>query len=75
MKYEEYQVWYHVYNNAITSLLSHIRTLTIDQVILLSDNVATHALDKFKAVDPQPTPTISNIDVQGFVKDFLNNQK
>jgi len=69
MKYEEYQVWFHAYNTAISSLLragdvgpiikrsDEVPKLT-QNVIGCADQIAAHALEKFKQVD---NPKVENM--------------
>lgn len=68
MKYEEYQVWFHAYNTATSSLLRGDFS-TIDSVINRADQVANHALEKYKSVE-QPKKDTKVPD--GVSADFKN---
>ncbi len=70
MKYAEYQVWFHAFNNAVLGLS---RTdLFISEIIESSDEIANFCLNKFKEVEMPEAPDMSNlgagIDLKGIVE-------
>jgi hypothetical protein len=76
MTYQEYQVWFHAFNNAYTALCRDIaiaRTLTLSEIQREAQDVAKIALNKFKDVELPDTPNMSNIDLQGLVNSVAQN--
>lgn len=67
LTYQEYQVWFHAYNNAVGAF-GQIPD-DVQKVIEKADRVAQHALDAYKTVKQPEAPDIdtSNIDIQGIV--------
>lgn len=60
MRYEEYQVWFHAYNTAISSLLRDVKNLTfIEDYVQAAKKVADTALEKFKLVEVKATPDVN----------------
>jgi hypothetical protein len=74
MKYSEYQIWYHVYTSAISSMLSSANRQVILDVETHADRLATYAVTKFKEVSdvPQTTQTPS-LDIHGLVDKVLKD--
>jgi hypothetical protein len=71
MKYDEYQVWYHTYNTAISSLLQSELRGNIDTCIQDASKAANYALDMYRVIEDKPqTP---NIDLQGLVERVASN--
>ena len=69
MKYEEYQVWFHAFNNAIAARLQ-IKDLSVYQCIEDADAVANTVLTKFKTVEtPEPVlpEGLGGIDLKNVV--------
>jgi hypothetical protein len=68
MKYAEYQVWFHTFNNAITAL-SQRTDISMHNLSSLASDIADKALDKFKNVKMPDVPTgiDGGIDFQGLV--------
>jgi hypothetical protein len=67
MKYAEYQVWFHAYNNAITAF-AQAGNLLPSNVIEIAETVADKALEKFKNVKMPESPIgLEGIDLQGLV--------
>ncbi len=69
MKYAEYQVWFHAFNNAVLGLAQH-QTSSHD-IIATAEVIANHCLEKFNAVEIPEAPDLSNIggiDLKGVVE-------
>lgn len=60
MKYSEYQVWFHAFNNAI-SALARQESLSVYAMIQGAEQIAEVALKKFKGVEQPQTPDLSNL--------------
>lgn len=69
MKYEEYQIWYHVY----TSVASSIAALDASDVIKKADEIAVYAVNKFKEIEELPQKP--NIDIQSIVDKVIKENK
>ena len=70
MKYSEYQVWFHAFNNAVLGLGPR-NDLTINDVTTRANTVANYCLEKFKEVEMPDAPDLSNlggIDLKGVVE-------
>lgn len=63
MKYAEYQVWYHSFNNAVQALANN-NALDIEQLISGAETVANFVTAKFSGVE---TPATPDIDLQSLV--------
>lgn len=50
MKYQEFQVWYHAFNNAILAMGKNDYEATV-QLVNDADFIANHTIEKFKKVD------------------------
>lgn len=67
MKYAEYQVWFHAFNNAI-SAFGRREDITPDLGITKAEQIADKALEKFKNVKmPEAPAGLEGIDLQGLV--------
>jgi hypothetical protein len=67
MKYAEYQVWFHAFNNAITAFAKR-NDLSPNSVIAVAETIANKALEKFKDVKMPEAPVgLEGIDLQGLV--------
>lgn len=71
MKYQEYQAWFHTFNNAY-SALCHIQGITTNEVEIYANRAAEFALEKFKEVKMPETPDLSNIDLAGIFNKVAN---
>lgn len=69
MKYSEYQVWFHAFNNAVLSF-SRNTELYVEQITRDAEYVANFCLEKFKEVENDKEPNISNLtnDLKGIVE-------
>ena len=73
MTYQEYQVWFHAFNNAYTALcrdVSVYRKLTLMDIRIEAQEIGDLALNKFKDVKLPETP---NLDLQGLVNSVAQN--
>lgn len=78
MKYEEYQIWYHTYNAAISAILGTDLESSTQGIIYCADCVANHALEKFKGVDIPKTelpPEFKSIVEQATKEAFKRAKK
>jgi hypothetical protein len=67
MKYAEYQVWFHAFNNAITAFAQRT-DMTPSAIPTLALEIADIVLKKFKDVKMPETPVgLDGIDLQGLV--------
>lgn len=67
MKYADYQVWFHAFNNAI-SAFGRREDITLDLGIEKAEKVADKALEKFKNVQmPEAPAGLEGLDLQGLV--------
>jgi hypothetical protein len=63
MKYSEYQVWYHAFNNAVQALANN-SSIDIEDLMSGADKIANFVTAKFSGVEMPVTP---DIDLQGLV--------
>lgn len=71
MKYSEYQVWFHAFNNAVLGLTQQ-ETIKIDSIIPIAEKIAEFALQKFNTVDQPQTPDLSSFgDMKTIVEDVV----
>jgi hypothetical protein len=77
MKYEEYQIWYHVYTSIAPAVSK--RAESVSDICKISDSIAQYAVDKFKQVENLPEDKKSSVDLSGLVekvlKDSLNKKQ
>jgi hypothetical protein len=67
MKYAEYQIWFHAFNNAITAF-AHRTDMTPRTIPTLALEIADITLEKFKGVKMPEAPVgLEGIDLQGLV--------
>ena len=67
MKYNEYQVWFHAYNNGV-SAFARRHGIGAKEVLDFAEMAAERALNKYQEVEIQETPIIpEGIDLQGIV--------
>jgi hypothetical protein len=77
MKYDEYQVWYHVYTTAIQALCSNIQSadpqhrLSVKEIITNANEIASHASAIFSQIEDKTN--IDGINVQGIVEKVLKD--
>jgi hypothetical protein len=73
MKYAEYQVWFHAYNNAV-SAFSERHGIVVKEVLDFAEMAAERALNKYKEVEVQETPSMpEGFDLQGLVDKVAKN--
>ena len=79
MKYSEYQIWYHVYNSVATALAKNPSIFEQldypeESVIQISDNIASHAVEKFSNIEDVPqTPTQPSVDIQNLINSAISD--
>lgn len=59
MKYAEYQVWFHAFNNAVLGLSQH-QSVSHD-IIATADVIANHCVEKFREVEVPEVPELPNL--------------
>lgn len=59
MKYSEYQVWFHAFNNAVLGL-SQNQSISHD-IIATADVIANYCVEKFKEVEMPEVPDLPNL--------------
>jgi hypothetical protein len=71
MKYAEYQVWFHAFNNAVLGL-SRRTDLATTSIAGTANTIANICVDKFKEVEMPEAPDMSSlgagIDLKGIVE-------
>lgn len=71
MKYAEYQVWFHAFNNAVLGL-SQRKDIMVSDIPHRADDIANFCLEKFKAVEVPETPDLGSalggIDLKNVVE-------
>jgi hypothetical protein len=80
MKYSEYQVWFHAFNNAVLALSNRTDLSSITDK---ADEIANFCVEKFHEVEMPEVPDMSNIgsgiDLKGIVeqvaKDAMKENK
>jgi hypothetical protein len=60
MKYTEYQVWFHAFNNAVLGL-SHRTDINVFEIQDRSDKIAKFCVEKFKEVEVPEVPDLPNL--------------
>jgi hypothetical protein len=73
MKYSEYQVWFHAFNNAV-SALSH-KDYNVNELCENSAYIADYVIEKFSKVEvPEAPPGLDAIDIQGIVNQVIKKK-
>lgn len=71
MKYSEYQVWFHAFNNAVSVFSKRDDHYSVKNVIGSSEQVASYALRKFKEVD---MPSVPELGLQDIVNKIIDKE-
>jgi hypothetical protein len=72
MKYTEYQVWFHAFNNAILAFAQRPNDNDMVNVVGCAEYVANHCLKKFREVEvpeaPDVSGTLGGFDIKSVVE-------
>jgi hypothetical protein len=69
MKYAEYQVWFHVFNNVVISMARS--SFNSDEINTRANAVATYAVNRFSTIED--APAVPQVDLQGIVDSVIKN--
>lgn len=75
MKYAEYQVWFHAFNNAVLGLSQNEGISSITELKKDADEIANFCLEKFKTVEMPETPDLGSalggVDLKNVVENTV----
>jgi hypothetical protein len=73
MKYEEFQVWYHVFTTAIQARGAIIPNR--DELLIDASTIALEAVKVYKTVEKPEVPDMKGLDLKSILENALKNVK